>query len=481
MKTFLKSILFGQLLVLVFLFSGLKQSNACSAFTLEMGRNILAAKSYDWHVGLGIILSNPRGERLSIPTGIDSPISWDARFGSLTFNQYGQYLPNGGINEAGLVIEVLWLEETYYPVDARKIPINELQWVQYHLDVSSSVEEVISSSKNFIISPMFGKLHYFVADKSGNTAIIEFINGETVIHTGEGLVCRAITNDTYANSIGYLNKNEVHGGNNASLNRFKRLAENIEKTEQSSTRSPRRDDIADKAFELLKNVWIEGWTKWNIVYDLNRGQIHYFTDVSMSTKKIDIRQFDFSPNAVPLFVDMNNFFRGEINDQFVPFATDNNAELMLNSIQQTGVPLSADEIELISAYPKNREEIEKGMKERVATHGILVIKINNLKKNGGIVNIGLFDSEEGFDNQRPINGGIIRGSKDTLTYVFYNVPLGKDYAIGFYHDENSNGRMDTNFLGIPREPYGFSGRGRKFDTAKFLFDEQKKVVYVRPR
>ncbi len=465
------------ILVLSVLFSA-GYAKACSAFTIEQNNRVVAAKSYDWNTGLGLILSNPRGQRQSIPTGVDAPISWDARFGSITFNQYGRHLPNGGINEAGLVIEVLWLEDTYYPEDESKIPINELQWVQYHLDVCQTVDDVIKSSRNFNIIPIFGKLHYYIADKNGNTAIIDFVNGEAVIHSGDNLNIKAITNDTYSNSIKYMENNEKKGGKSASLNRFVRIAESLQNINQTKNSN---ECIIDTGFNILESVWVNNWTKWNIVYDLNNKKIYYKTNKSLAIKEIKLQNFNFNPNAVPLHVNLNNFYTGNIYDYFIPFSNDINYELKVNSLGLTGVPLEKDEIKLITSYINKTDSVNNYMIERINNHGTLVVKIEGLKSSEGYINLGLFDSEDGFDNHRPINGGRFKAVDDTNVYVFYNVPKNKHYAIGFFQDINYNRTLDTNFLGLPREPYGFSNNSRRFESAKFYFDKQVKKIIINPR
>jgi Penicillin V acylase and related amidases len=45
----------------------------------------------------------------------EKPIEWISKYGSITFNQSGREFPHGGINEKGLVIEQMWLDEAAYP------------------------------------------------------------------------------------------------------------------------------------------------------------------------------------------------------------------------------------------------------------------------------------------------------------------------------------------------------------------------------
>ena len=65
--------------------------------------------------------------------------------------------------------------------------------------------------------------------------------------------------------------------------------------------------------------------------------------------------------------------------------------------------------------------------------------------------------------------------------VFSNLPKG-EYAVMMYHDENTNGKMDANFIGIPKEDYAASNGARgfmgppKYDDAKFTVTSDKKIV-----
>jgi uncharacterized protein (DUF2141 family) len=69
----------------------------------------------------------------------------------------------------------------------------------------------------------------------------------------------------------------------------------------------------------------------------------------------------------------------------------------------------------------------------------------------------------------------LNASKGDLEIVIHDLHAGK-YAIASYHDENGNGKLDTNALGIPEEGYGFSNDARgtfgppKFSEAAFDFD-----------
>jgi uncharacterized protein (DUF2141 family) len=80
----------------------------------------------------------------------------------------------------------------------------------------------------------------------------------------------------------------------------------------------------------------------------------------------------------------------------------------------------------------------------------LNIEIKGLKNNAGNVMLQLFDEHEKVIGQEKA-----QISGDTCLFSFLSLSPGK-YAIRYYHDENLNGKMETNLVGKPTEGYGFS-------------------------
>ena len=129
--------------------------------------------------------------------------AWTAKFGSVTFNQFGRDYPMGGMNQAGLVVELMWLEETEYPAGDARLPLGVLEWIQYQLDTASTIDDVLASDEKVRISGG-APLHYLVADGGGRAATVEFLHGKLVAHTDDSLPVSVLTNSTYKDSLGYL-------------------------------------------------------------------------------------------------------------------------------------------------------------------------------------------------------------------------------------------------------------------------------------
>lgn len=73
---------------------------------------------------------------------------------------------------------------------------------------------------------------------------------------------------------------------------------------------------------------------------------------------------------------------------------------------------------------------------------------------------------------------------ESQTFVFKNIPDGI-YALRFFHDENDNGELDTNFIGIPKEGYGFSNDARgiagppSFKAASFTVEGKNTLISAK--
>src|SRR5215471_14736126 len=108
---------------------------------------------------------------------------------------------------------------------------------------------------------------------------------------------------------------------------------------------------------------------------------------------------------------------------------------------------------------------------------VIRVEIERLRSDKGQVFCALYSSSVGFpkDNQKAIARVKSSISNKKASCEFSGIMPGT-YAISVFHDENSNGKLDTNFLGIPREGVGASNDARghlgppKFDAAAFQFE-----------
>lgn len=114
---------------------------ACTTFCIGKDGQLIFGKNYDWVTGAGIINTNHRGFfKTSSHSSKENFISWVSRYASISFNQYGKEFPTGGMNEKGLVVELMWPDGTRYPDKDERPAVSVLQWIQYQLDNCSSTQ-----------------------------------------------------------------------------------------------------------------------------------------------------------------------------------------------------------------------------------------------------------------------------------------------------------------------------------------------------
>src|SRR5687768_14824235 len=134
----------------------------CTTFVLKTKNGLYFGRNLDWVSDLGLVIVNQQNvtkESLVFPP--EKPINWTSKYGSVTFNQFGKEFPFGGINEKGLVIEIMVSMAEYAEPDERPI-VNELQWIQYQLDNSATIEEVIQTDAFLRIGQTHEILHYLI-------------------------------------------------------------------------------------------------------------------------------------------------------------------------------------------------------------------------------------------------------------------------------------------------------------------------------
>lgn len=114
----------------------------------------------------------------------------------------------------------------------------------------------------------------------------------------------------------------------------------------------------------------------------------------------------------------------------------------------------------------------------------LTVYAENVKESKGKISVALYDTEEGFLKfDKVFKTSSSKAVKEKTTLTINNIPSGT-YAMAIFHDENSNEKLDTNFMGIPKEPLGFSIGKMKtfgppsFQECSFKLDSDKEIVIV---
>ena len=112
----------------------------------------------------------------------------------------------------------------------------------------------------------------------------------------------------------------------------------------------------------------------------------------------------------------------------------------------------------------------------------LHIEIVGIKEIQGFIRVAVYDSEDDFMGEEVVASDGWKVVSNTLTG---SIPLTKGkYAISIFHDVNSDGELNTNIFGIPKEPYGFSNNAKgkfgppSFEKAAFEVKEDNQKMSI---
>lgn len=318
-------------------------SNACSrAVYFGKDGQTVTGRTMDWFqrdMDTNIWLF-PRGlERSSNTT---KPFVWKSKYGSVVTTIY-EGAAADGMNEKGLVANLLYLVESKYPPaspsDTRPT-LAVSAWVQYVLDNYATTAEAVEGLRKeaFRIVPIVsptgdpGTVHLSISDASGDSAIFEYIDGKLVIHHGKQY--QVMTNSPiYDQQIGLATYwKEIGGstmlpGTNRSADRFARMSYYINAATQTS--DPRL--AVATVFSVMRNVSVPlgikipgkpniADTLWLTVSD-QKNKVYYFQDTnSPSILWTKLNELDLSEGSGPrkLQLDGNPNLGGDQTKNFKP-------------------------------------------------------------------------------------------------------------------------------------------------------------------
>jgi choloylglycine hydrolase len=281
------------------------------------------------------------------------PVSWTAQYGSFTISQIGKEYPNGGINEAGLVVEQTTLWQTQYPALDERPALGELQFIQYLLDTCCTVQEALAAATVVRIDQSISSLHYLLADRNGDQVILEFLDGRLIVHNGK-LSIPIIANTIYEEAILEILREsnsweDRSGSERNSIDRFRIVYEALNALEKQTP------DM-DFAFMALAAARRED-TVYSLVYDLNQLELEVITQRNQERIQIRLEAFDFSVEAPAQTADLQKLQANHVRDQFVNYSADFNLlavqsffrDPILTSVFQWEI--SDEMIQFVANYP----------------------------------------------------------------------------------------------------------------------------------
>lgn len=321
-------------LISLFILSSIT-ANCCTTFVIKNEKSLVFGRNLDWVSDNGLIVVNKRNtQKTSIIFPPEKATTWTSKYGSVSFNQFGKEFPFGGINEKGLVVEIMLVDGSY-PNHDNRTAVNELQWVQYQLDNAATIDEVIASDKFIRISKINQNIHFLICDKAGNTAVIEFDKKGMNVYRGEDLPFPVLENDPYSKS---LLKHE-----DKFKCRFRTAATMIESYQANPVGS-----VMDYSFSILDKVALDG--SWSIVYDIKNMEIHFKTATDKTIRKIKVADFDFSCNELSKLYDLRNKNTEFINAYFVDYSTELNEQKFNAALRSNQIQLPREVLNLFYDY-----------------------------------------------------------------------------------------------------------------------------------
>ncbi|MBB3317869.1 choloylglycine hydrolase [Rhizobium sp. BK181] len=305
----------GSMLVL-----GQTAAEACTRLVyLGPDGNIITARSMDWKSDVATNLwVLPRGIDRNGEAGPNS-IKWTARYGSVVATGY-DVSTTDGVNEAGLNVNLLWLVESEYPkFDKDSKPgLTIAAWGQYVLDNFASVDEAVAAlekepftvvTDNVPGENRLTTLHLSMSDKTGDSAIVEYINGRQVIHhdrkyqvmTNSPIFDEQLALNSYWKQIGGT---VMLPGTNRASDRFARASFYVNAIPKDE--DPNR--ALASVFSVIRNASVPyglntpeepniSSTRWRTVVDHKRMLYFFESALTPNTFWVDLKAIDFSKDS----------------------------------------------------------------------------------------------------------------------------------------------------------------------------------------
>jgi choloylglycine hydrolase len=316
-------------------------ADACTRILYETGtKSYMIGRTMDWTVDPGSDLwSFPKGMTRDGGVGQGS-IKWIAKHGSVISSFYNLATVDG-MNDAGLVANVLYLVEADYgdAAKSKKPKLSIGAWAQYALDNFGSVAEAVAALQKdpfILIAPDLpdgnkAGAHLALADASGDSAIFEYLNGKLVIH--HGAQYRVMTNspsydqqlaiDTYWKDV---DGEKFLPGTARSADRFARMSWNLNAA--AKEKDPRLATAT--TFSLIRAISVPlgvtdperpniASTIWRTVSDTGAKRYYFESAYSPSIFWVDLDKLKLEPGAKPMKLDLSGkpILSGEVSGTFV--------------------------------------------------------------------------------------------------------------------------------------------------------------------
>ncbi|WP_319449931.1 MULTISPECIES: linear amide C-N hydrolase [unclassified Mycobacterium] len=302
---------------------------------------VVTGRSMDWKLELGTNLyALPKGVKRNGQAGPES-VEWTAKYGSVVATGY-DICTTDGLNEAGLAVNLLWLAESEYPSDTAGGPAVSIAiWGQYVLDNFASVAEAVSAltatplrvaSLEVPGEERLATLHLAMSDPSGDSAIVEYIGGQQVIHHGRQY--QVMTNSpVFSKQLAITEYWEEIGGT-VMLPGTNRAADRFVRASFYVNAVPKTDDpllATASVFSVVRNASVPygittadepniSTTRWRTVIDHKDRRYFFESALSPNTFWVELKNIDFAEGAPVLKLSLGKgeetIYAGDASSKF---------------------------------------------------------------------------------------------------------------------------------------------------------------------
>lgn len=246
---------------------------ACTGFAGTTSSGVVVGRNFDWiHQQALLLFTHPPGAYASVSMVDTSYLGFPREDPTLLDRRVllqAPYLPFDGMNERGVAVGMMAVSHARDRAKPGGVTLDDLQTIRLVLDYAADVEEAVSLLQG--VRVRFGNppLHFFVADASGHSAVIEYVDGEMVVTRNE---------EPWQVSTNFILAEERPVGASSSCWRYNLAYERLAQANGILS--------AADAMSLLADV-SQPITVWSVVYDLDGGAI----DVALGRRYEQVHSF----------------------------------------------------------------------------------------------------------------------------------------------------------------------------------------------
>ena len=270
---------------------------SCSSMASPLNWEPGFAHNFDWptvaaDVEGGFTLNKRGVSKIGVLFGATKNLSqWTSKYASVAFSITGPEYPASGINEKGLFMITQALPETEYPdLKDPRPAMNTTQFVQYHLDNSETIDDIVASDAAMRPFSTLFKVHFFACDATRRCAVIQYIKGKMVVYKDSDLPYSVITNNLYPESAEAVKTCSASGCTEKD-NSLWRFAELAYRWKNASAPAVLATDFWPWLDHVAQLPSTRVATRFQVVFDPNQKTIYAR---HWKTKKTMMFKYDFS-------------------------------------------------------------------------------------------------------------------------------------------------------------------------------------------